>query len=110
MGCMCTMVGWKALLQRNIVSTLVFIPPRSNSKIVKFAQDVEMTAPPGDAAAGTGNGAEKKKFFPKKFGGVGMYFHIKGVLHLRYITSLCGREHFSHFHCSISSFILLPCL
>ena len=36
-----------------------------------------MTAPPGDAAAGTGNGAEKKKFFPKKFGGVGMYFHVK---------------------------------
>ena len=30
-----------------------------------------MTAPPGEA--GAGNGAEKKKFFPKKFGGVGMY-------------------------------------
>ena len=35
-----------------------------------------MTAAPGagEAAAGAGNGAEKKKFFPKKFGGVGMYF------------------------------------
>ena len=33
-----------------------------------------MTAPPGEAGAGAGNGAEKKKFFPKKFGGVGMYF------------------------------------
>jgi len=35
-------------------------------------QDVEMTAAPGagEAAAGAGNGAEKKKFFPKKFGGV----------------------------------------
>ena len=32
-----------------------------------------MTAAPGagEAAAGAGNGAEKKKFFPKKFGGVG---------------------------------------
>jgi len=29
-----------------------------------------MTAGPGEAEAGTGNGAERKKFFPKKFGGV----------------------------------------
>ena len=41
-----------------------------------------MTAPPGEAAAGTGNGAEKKKFFPKKFGGVGMYIEFKESLEL----------------------------
>ena len=38
-----------------------------------------MTAGPGEAEAGTGNGAERKKFFPKKFGGVGMYSEIKDV-------------------------------
>ena len=48
-------------------------------ELSNFQQDVEMTAPPGDAAAGTGNGAEKKKFFPKKFGGVGMYFEIRVI-------------------------------
>ena len=39
-----------------------------------------MTAPSGDAAAG--NGAEKKKFFPKKFGGVGMYIEDNELLEL----------------------------
>ena len=37
----------------------------------------------GEAAAGAGNGAEKKKFFPKKFGGVGMYFVEKEFLTFR---------------------------
>ena len=44
-----------------------------------------MTAAPGagEAAAGTGNGTEKKKFFPKKFGGVGTYFVEKEFLTIR---------------------------
>ena len=35
-----------------------------------------MTAAPGAGGDAAGNGAEKKKFFPKKFGGVGTYFCV----------------------------------
>ena len=63
-----------------------------------------MTAAPGagEAATGAGNGAEKKKFFPKKFGGVGMYLNNNECLKIYVQFEYCWGTNVGSWLCELT--------